>query len=95
MAVHPRGNAATSSPAPWAVRDRPVEHAAAAPALDPAAADLLGVPELDDEEFRLLREYVERATSLPAPVRDRLAARLVERFGPRYPVGAADPGLFL
>ncbi|MBP9202211.1 MAG: stage II sporulation protein M [Gemmatimonadales bacterium] len=96
VAVHPRGKRLGDLVAGTVVvRDRPVEHAAAAPALDPAAADLLGVPELDDEEFRLLREYVERATSLPAPVRDRLAARLVERFGPRYPVRAADPGLFL
>ena len=96
VAVHPRGKRLGDLVAGTVVvRDRPVEHAAAAPALDPAAADLLGAPELDDGEFRVLREYMERAASLPAPVRERLATRLVDRFAARYPVRAADPALFL
>lgn len=96
VAVHPRGKRLGDLVAGTVVvRDRPVEHAAAIPAPGSPEGELLGVPELDDEEFRLLREFTERAASLPVAVRQRLAHRLVDRFGPRYPVRAADPELFL
>ncbi|MBL8978090.1 MAG: stage II sporulation protein M [Gemmatimonadetes bacterium] len=95
VALHPRGKRLGDLVAGTVVvRDRPVE----APVAAAAARELpeaLGVPELDDEEFRLLREYSERADSLPAEVRGRLADRLVLRFAPRYPVRAAAPDTFL
>ncbi len=95
VAIHPRGKRLGDLVAGTVVvRDRPVE----VPVAAAAARDLpeaLGVPELDDEEFRLLREYSGRAESLPAEVRGRLAARLVLRFAPRYPIRAAEPDVFL
>ena len=68
------------------VRDRPHEAVAAAAPVAAAGVEPAGLPQLADDEFRLLREFGERAPALPAPVRDRLAAGLVQRFAARYPV---------
>lgn len=94
VAIHPRGKRLGDLVAGTVVvRDRPVESPVAAPAKD--APEVMGVPELDDEEFRVLREYSERVDSLPAEVRSRLAARLVLRLAPRYPVRSSNPDTFL
>jgi uncharacterized membrane protein SpoIIM required for sporulation len=78
------------------VRDRPAEATVTEPlryaTMEQAAT---GVPELSDEEFRFLREYAERAGSLTADVRARLAIRLTEHLAARYPSREADPVRFL
>ena len=81
VALHPRGKRLGDMVAGTiVVRDRPMEHTEVA---EPAGAELeeaAGAPELTDEEFRLVREYSERAAALPVDVRLKLAARLAERF---------------
>ncbi len=95
VAVHPRGKRLGDMIAGTVVvRDQPADQ----PATPPPAGVLLaagGVPELDDEEFRLLREYSERAGALLPEVRGRLAGRLAERFAPRIPMRTADPEAYL
>lgn len=99
VAVHPRGKRLGDLVAGTVVvRDRPVE-APVAPTRTGAAAQSelapAGVPELSDEEFHFLREFAERAPQLPAEVRGRVAGRLTERLGARYPNRVPDPELFL
>src|SRR6185369_132549 len=48
-----------------------------------------------DDEFRLLREFSERASALAPEVRQRLATRLAEKFADHYPSRAASPESFL
>jgi uncharacterized membrane protein SpoIIM required for sporulation/uncharacterized RDD family membrane protein YckC len=67
------------------VRDRPVESLARATEPEEREVVVAGSPLLSDDEFRLLREYTARAPSLPADVRERVAASLVERFAARVP----------
>lgn len=95
VAVHPRGKRLGDLVAGTVVvRDRPVEHHATdAPEAEPEEEP--GVPELAEEEFRLLREYAERAGTLPAEIRERLASRLVGRFAPRFPSRTGLPEAFL
>ncbi len=99
VAVHPRGKRLGDLVAGTVVvRDRPAEAPAATQTQSPAdQAELAaaGVPELADEEFHFLREFAERAPQLPAEVRSRLAGRLTERLGARYPNRIPDPELFL
>lgn len=97
VAFHPRGKRLGDLVAGTVVvRDRPVIHdAEALPATPTADSEAAGVPELADEEFRFLREYAERAATLPAEVRQRLATRLTARLAERFPSRPADPELFL
>ncbi len=100
VAIHPRARRLGDLVAGTVVvRDRPAEALQpTAAALTTAATDgdeLTGVPELADEEFRLLREFTERAATLPAEVRGRVAARLTERLAARFPVREPDPEAFL
>ncbi len=87
VAFHPQGKRLGDLVAgSIVVRDRPYE-AKPADALAPSAeagADL-GAPELGDEEFVLLRHFLDRATGLEAGVRDRLAAQLAARLSDRAP----------
>lgn len=71
------------------VRDRPIE--AALPEPVAPADDDSTPPELDDAEFRILREFIERASSLTPELRDRFATRLEQRFVERFPVRAGSP----
>lgn len=87
IALHPKGKRLGDFVAGTVVvRDRPIEVAAPSPAI---AADgetpELGSPELEDEEFRLLRAFIARAPALPAAVQQRLAGQLAARFAERYP----------
>ena len=43
-----------------------------------------GSPELTDDEFQVLREFMERAPTLPQAARERLLPRLATRFA-RFP----------
>ena len=97
VALHPRAKRIGDLVAGTVVvRDRPVEHFTQ-PGQVPATeeVDRAGVPELEDEEFHFLRQYAERAASLPPEVRSRLAERLTERLAARYPSRPGDNELFL
>lgn len=99
VAAHPRGKRLGDLVAGTVVvRDRPVEAAIAPPAVAANSQSELtaaGVPELSDEEFHFLREFAERAPQLPQEIRARVAARLTERLGARYPNRLPDPELFI
>ncbi len=98
VALHPRGKRLGDLVAGTVVvRDQPVVHAVApAPIPVPTGEqEAAGVPELSDEEFHFLREYAERAPTLPEEVRARLAGRLAERLAGRYPSRPVDSALFV
>lgn len=74
------------------VRDRPLEASGMVEMADnPLEVLEAGVPELDEAEFRLLREYVERSPDLVPEVRLQLAGRLLERFSDRVTGSNSDP----
>jgi len=63
---------------------------------EPGAEPLeTGPPELGDEEFRLLDQYLERLEGLDGALRRRFTADLTARFAPRFPRRDADPETFL
>jgi uncharacterized membrane protein SpoIIM required for sporulation/uncharacterized RDD family membrane protein YckC len=104
IAIHPRAKRIGDLVAGTVVvRDHPVEVRAspAAPGVpktglpDASSAPLSGSPLLADDEFRLLREFSQRAASLPPPVQRRLAGNLAARFGERFPERPLDDGTFL
>lgn len=96
VALHPRGKRLGDLVAGTVVvRDRPQEANEPVPVTADESLDAVGVPELSDEEFHFLREFAERAAQLPPEVRARVAGRLAERLGARYPTRAADPDAFL
>jgi uncharacterized membrane protein SpoIIM required for sporulation/uncharacterized RDD family membrane protein YckC len=77
------------------VRDRPMDWALAPtpPATDePVEA---GPPELTDDEFRLLDQYLARAGDLDPSVQTRLAVELARRFQDRVPRRSADADAYL
>jgi uncharacterized membrane protein SpoIIM required for sporulation/uncharacterized RDD family membrane protein YckC len=105
IAIHPRAKRIGDLVAGTVVvRDHPVE-VRASPASPGAAktglpdgsgaASLSGSPLLADDEFRLLREFSQRAASLPPAVQHRLAGNLAARFGERFPERPQDDGTFL
>ena len=99
VAFHPRGKRLGDLVAGTVVvRDEPHEAPAAgagAEAIDLPAATAEGAPRLSDEEFRVLREFVQRAPQLPSEVRARLARQLAARLADRFPTRDADPVAFL
>ncbi len=76
------------------VRDRPVG-VGGTPAVDETEPAESGVPELSDEEFRLVREFHQRSPTLDPSARERFADRLALRFAVRSPVRPAASGAFL
>ena len=95
VALHPRAKRLGDLVAGTVVvRDRPTEVADRPAGIADASVEV-GVPELGDDEFRLLREFSERASALAPEVRQRLATRLTEKFAVRYPSRAASPESFL
>ena len=97
IAIHPRARRIGDIVAGTVVvRDHPVEIRASRPdAAGPVEAVPAGPPELDDEEFRLLRQFSHRAGSLPDATRVRLARTLAARFAARYPGRPAEDEVFL
>lgn len=96
VGLHPRGKRLGDIVAGTVVvRDQPALQTAGVLTPPTAEVEAAGVPELSDEEFRFLREFAERAPSLPAEVRARLATRLAARLAERYPNRAEDPERFL
>src|SRR6266705_1476390 len=80
------------------VRDRPEDlHLAGVPTNRQPGAEPLetGPPELSDEEFRLLDQYLERLERLDGTLRRRFTADLAARFAPRFPRRDPDPEAFL
>lgn len=80
------------------VRDRPVDWALVpAPPREASAEEPLetGPPELSEDEFRLLDQYLARADQLDAAVQVRLATDLSRRFQNRIPRRTEDPDSFL
>ncbi len=68
------------------VRDRPYEPTSADATASPVQFDVeLDAPELGDEEFALLGQFLDRAAHLEAGVRDRVAAQLAARLSDRAP----------
>jgi len=102
IALHPRGKRLGDMAAGTVVvRDHPTHAHTADPGADAAAVadDLVasgaGAPQLDDDEFLLLREFVARAESLPVAVREQLATPLARRLADRYPARPSDTVEFL
>jgi uncharacterized membrane protein SpoIIM required for sporulation/uncharacterized RDD family membrane protein YckC len=96
IAVHPRAKRLGDLVAGTVVvRDRPVE--VSVPTAPEEAADDGdgGTPELPDEEFAIIREFIGRAPALPRPVRNRFAAQFAARLAPRFPVRPGDDFQFL
>ncbi|MGH7546815.1 MAG: stage II sporulation protein M [Gemmatimonadales bacterium] len=80
------------------VRDRPLDWALGpAPAREAAAEEPLetGPPELSEDEFRLLDQFLARADQLDPALQVRLATDLLRRFQDRIPRRTADPDSFL
>ena len=97
IAIHPRGKRLGDLVAGTVVvRDQPASATAEARIGSSAADDLaLGAPLLSDPEFRLLREFIQRAPDLPAPARERLGHELVLRVAARFPERPASELGFL
>ncbi len=102
VAFHPRGKRLGDLVAGTVVvRDRPVVAApvpveVAGIAVEPqAAVAAVGAPLLNDDEFRLLREFGSRAPTLPREVQERLATQILQRVGDRIPMRESDPVAFL
>lgn len=99
VAFHPRGKRFGDLVAGTVVvRDEPQEapvFAAGVEAIALEEAISEGAPRLSDEEFRVLREFVQRAPQLSAVVRARLAQQLATRLAERFPVRGADAVAFL
>jgi uncharacterized membrane protein SpoIIM required for sporulation/uncharacterized RDD family membrane protein YckC len=94
IALHPRAKRLGDLVAGTiVVRDQPVE--SKLPELPGEPTEEAGAPELDDAEFRILREYIERSARFTPELRDRFAARLSERFAVRFPTRSAEPVAFL
>ncbi len=73
------------------VRDRPIETAPAEPATPGEARSEPsgdGTPRLDDDQYRVLGGFLDRAAALEPAVRDRFADRLTARFAAWIPAGA-------
>lgn len=77
------------------VRDRPGDIQLGRPAtLEPEPLET-GAPELSDDEYRLLGQFLERLESLAPEQRTRLTLDLLHRFAPRFPRRDPDPETFL
>ncbi|MGH7567489.1 MAG: stage II sporulation protein M [Gemmatimonadales bacterium] len=77
------------------VRDRPGDIQLGRPAaLEPEPLEA-GAPELTDDEYRLLGQFLDRLESLAPAQRTRLTRDLLHRFGPRFPRRDPDPETFL
>jgi uncharacterized membrane protein SpoIIM required for sporulation/uncharacterized RDD family membrane protein YckC len=77
------------------VRDRPMDWT-----LGPAAAPLdepfdSGPPELSEDEFRLLDQFLARAGDLDTMIQARLASELARRFQDRVPRRTGDADAYL
>ena len=94
IALHPRAKRLGDLVAGTiVVRDQPVE--SKLPELPEEPLEEAGAPELEDAEFRVLREYIERSARFTPELRERFAAKLTERFASRFPSRSDKPVVFL
>ncbi|HEX4600857.1 MAG TPA: stage II sporulation protein M [Gemmatimonadales bacterium] len=77
------------------VRDRPTEWRLASVPTPPDVALETGPPDLSDDEFRLLDQFLARSEELDPTVRIRLATELARRFQERVPRRTADADVYL
>ncbi len=77
------------------VRDRPMDWALAPALVGAEGAVETGPPELADDEFRLLDQFLARAADLDPAVQTRLASELARRFQDRVPRRTADADVYL
>src|SRR5207249_856135 len=77
------------------VRDRPTEWSLGAVPAAPDEPLEAGPPDLSDDEFRLLDQFLARAGELDPAVQTRLATELARRFQERVPRRTADADAFL
>jgi uncharacterized membrane protein SpoIIM required for sporulation/uncharacterized RDD family membrane protein YckC len=87
VAVHPRGKRLGDLVAGTVVvRENPVEVQAPSPDAteDDALVEAIGAPLMPDEDFRVLREFAERANALPGEARTRVAAQIASHFAERF-----------
>src|SRR5947209_10537009 len=77
------------------VRDRPTDWSLGAVPAAPDEAIETGPPDLSDDEFRLLDQFLARAGELDPAVQTRLATELARRFQERVPRRTADADAFL
>ncbi len=97
VAIHPRAKRLGDLVAGTVVvRDRPTESPVdivSGPS-DQSIEDA-GIPELSEEEFRLLREYIDRSNELAPDVARRFGARLADQFRDRFPGRSQSPSALL
>ncbi|HEX4573743.1 MAG TPA: stage II sporulation protein M [Gemmatimonadales bacterium] len=77
------------------VRDRPTEWRLGSVPTPPDVALETGPPDLSDDEFRLLDQFLARSDELDPTVRIRLATELARRFQERVPRRTADADAYL
>jgi uncharacterized membrane protein SpoIIM required for sporulation/uncharacterized RDD family membrane protein YckC len=77
------------------VRDRPTDWSLRTVPAAPAEAVETGPPDLSDDEFRLLDQFLARAGELDPTVQTRLATELARRFQERVPRRTADADAYL
>lgn len=77
------------------VRDQPIDWALAPSRAGAEEPVETGPPELTDDEFRLLDQFLARSGDLEPLVQARLAAELARRFQDRVPRRTADADAFL
>jgi len=93
IALHPRAKRLGDLVAGTVVvRDHPTQRRQQA---EPAGETALSAPLLADGEFRLLREFIQRAGDLPAGAALRHTGVLAARFGERFPERPANDAQFL
>ncbi len=77
------------------VRDRPTDWSLGAVPAVPDEPVETGPPDLSDDEFRLLDQFLTRAGELDPAVQTRLATELARRFQERVPRRTADADAYL
>jgi uncharacterized membrane protein SpoIIM required for sporulation len=77
------------------VRDRPIDWALAPAVAGGDESVETGPPELADDEFRLLDQFLARSGRLDPAVQTRLATELAHRFQDRVPRRVADADAYL
>ena len=93
IALHPRAKRLGDLVAGTVVvRDHPTQRRAV---VEPVAEIPAAAPLLADSEFRLLREFMQRAGDLPPDAVSRHTRALVSRFGERFPDRPSSDSQFL
>ncbi|MGH7701607.1 MAG: stage II sporulation protein M, partial [Gemmatimonadales bacterium] len=96
VALHPRAKRLGDLVAGTVVvRDRPIDRGRPSDPVRGPPSDESVPPQLDEQEFQLLRQFCERAPGLEPTIRARLADRLLARLGPRLSDGQARTREFL